>query len=115
MVASGVLTREEARGHPDSNQVLRSLGGQRDLATEYIDTLATTGDAASLRLREGDRLLLCSDGIWGKIDDGALREMLLASDDCAVIVQDAIRRALAGGAPDNATLIVARCVGLPTL
>ena len=60
-------------------------------------------------------LLLCSDGIWNMIDDGALREMLLASDDCAVIVQDAIRRALAGGAPDNATLIVARCVGLPTL
>ena len=30
MVASGVLSAEDARGHPDSNKVLRSLGSQRD-------------------------------------------------------------------------------------
>ena len=41
MVASGVLTKEAARGHPDSNKVLRSLGGQRELGDGYIDTLAT--------------------------------------------------------------------------
>jgi protein phosphatase len=115
MVASGVLTREEARGHPDSNQVLRSLGGQRELGAEHIDTLATARGEATLRLREGDRLLLCSDGIWGVVDDDALRELLLGSDDCTAIVQAALRQALEGGAPDNATLIVARCTRMPAL
>ena len=114
MVASGVLTREEARGHPDSNKVLRSLGGQRELTVEYIDTLATTRGEATLRLQEGDRLLLCSDGIWGVVDDDTLRELLLSSDDCTAIVQLALRRALEGGAPDNATLIVARCTRMPS-
>lgn len=113
MVASGVLTREEARGHPDSNKVLRSLGGQRTLAPEYIDTLATAHGETTLRLREGDRLLLCSDGIWGVLDDAALRDLLLSSDDCTAIVQAALQGALAGGAPDNATLIVARCTRMP--
>lgn len=114
MVASGALTKAEARGHPDSNKVLRSLGGQRELGTEYIDTLATTRGETTLRLREGDRLLLCSDGVWGVVDDDALRELLLGSDDCTAIVQTALQRALAGGAPDNATAIVARCTRLPS-
>jgi PPM family protein phosphatase len=114
MVASGVLTREEARGHPDSNKVLRSLGGQRDLGAEYIDTLAATRGEATLRLREGDLLLLCSDGVWGVVDDDALRELLLGPSDCTAIVQAALRRALADGAPDNATAIVARCTQLPS-
>jgi protein phosphatase len=114
MVASGVLTREEARGHPDSSKVLRSLGGQRELGPEYIDTLAATRGEATLRLREGDRLLLCSDGVWGVLDDDTLRDLLLSSDDCAAIVQEGIRRALAGGAPDNATLVIARCTRMPS-
>jgi serine/threonine protein phosphatase PrpC len=113
MVASGVLTRAEARGHPDSNKVLRSLGGMRDLAPAYIDTLATTCGESTLRLREGDRLLLCSDGVWGVVDDDALRELLLSSNDCSAIVQATLRRSLEGGAPDNATAIVARCTRLP--
>jgi protein phosphatase len=114
MVASGVLTRTEARGHPDGNKVLRSLGGQRDLGEAYIDTLATTHSEATLRLLEGDRLLLCSDGVWGVVDDDALRALLLDSDDCTAIVQAALRRSLEFGAPDNATLIVARCTRMPS-
>ena len=114
MVASGVLTKEEARGHPDSNKVLRSLGGQRELGDGYIDTLATTYQERELRLREDDHLLLCSDGVWGVLDDGVLREILLGATSCAAVVHEVLRRVLVGGAPDNATLIVARCLHVPT-
>ncbi len=113
MVSSGVLTAEQARGHPDSNKVLRSLGGQRELPDEYIDTLVATRGLMPLRLMEDDRLLLCSDGIWGVLDDNVLREILLEVGSCAASVQSALRRVLDGGAPDNATLIVARCVVMP--
>ena len=114
MVASGVLTEEGARGHPDSNKVLRSLGGQRELGDGYIDTLATAYPARELRLREGDQLLLCSDGVWGVLDDNDLREILASAASCAVAVEASLRRVLDGGAPDNATLIVARCLHVPT-
>jgi len=114
MVASGVLTKEEARGHPDSNKVLRSLGGQRELGEDYIDTLTTTRDEHELRLREGDSLLFCSDGVWGVLDDDVLRELLLNSASCAAMTAEALRRVLDGGAPDNATLIVVRCIRVPS-
>jgi len=114
MVASGVLSASEARGHPDSNKVLRSLGGQRDLEDAYIDTLAVTRGTAVLDLLEDDRLLLCSDGVWGSLDDETLRASLRAEEGCATIVQAILRRVLDGGAPDNATLVVARCHALPT-
>ncbi|HEY8600763.1 MAG TPA: protein phosphatase 2C domain-containing protein [Thermomicrobiales bacterium] len=114
MVASGVLTSEEARGHPDSNKVLRSLGGQRELGDGYIDTLATTQPERELRLREGDHLLLCSDGVWGVVDDDTLRDIILDAPGLASAVPEVLRRVLDGGAPDNATLIVARCIHVPT-
>ncbi len=114
MVASGVLTAEESRGHPDSNKVLRSLGGQRELGEAYIDTLATTRGVGTLQLREGDVLLLCSDGVWGVLDDSTLRTLLLGAGSCTANVRTILERVLAGGAPDNATLLVARCIAMPS-
>jgi len=61
MVASGVLTKEEAQGHPDSNKVLRSLGSQRELPDRYVDDLSAALGEPSLQLEPGDWLLLCSD------------------------------------------------------
>ncbi len=114
MVASGVLTAEESRGHPDSNKVLRSLGGQRELGDAYIDTLATTRGAGALQLTEGDVLLLCSDGVWGVLDDSTLRALLLGAGSCTASVRTILERVLTGGAPDNATLLVARCIAMPS-
>lgn len=114
MVASGVLTKAEARGHPDSNKVLRSLGGQRELGDGYIDTLATTYQERELRLHEDDHLLLCSDGVWGVLEDSALQEILEGTTSCAAVVHEVLHRVLDGGAPDNATLIVARSLHVPT-
>jgi serine/threonine protein phosphatase PrpC len=113
MVSSGVLTPEEARGHPDSNKVLRSLGGQRELEDAYIDTLAAAHGSETLSLQEGDFLLLCSDGVWGVLDDDALRGSVLGEESCMAVVRTVLRRVLDGGAPDNATLIVARCTEMP--
>ncbi len=113
MVASGMLTPEEARGHPEQNKVLRSLGGQRTLPPEHIDGLDVAYGTSVLELREDDQLLLCSDGVWGVLDDDALREILTSAEDCETAVRIAIRRVLEGGAPDNAAIIVARCTVMP--
>lgn len=113
MVASGMITKQEARGHPEQNKVLRSLGGQRTLPDDHIDGLEVAYGESTLRLREGDQLLLCSDGVWGVLDDDALLGILTESPDGEAAVRMAIRRVLEGGAPDNAAIIVARCVVMP--
>ncbi len=113
MVASGMITKDEARVHPERNKVLRSLGGQRSLPDDAIDGLAVVYGQDVLRLRDGDQLLLCSDGIWSVLDDVALLRILSESPDCETAVSTAIRLVLEGGAPDNAAIIVARCQVMP--
>jgi protein phosphatase len=113
MVASGVLTPEQARGHPNSNIVLRSLGSKRELGEGYVDNLAATLGQPSLPLRPGDWLLLCTDGVWGVVEDEQIRGVLGQAADCPAAAGALIRRALEGGAPDNASAVVARCVSMP--
>ena len=113
MVASGVLSKEEARGHPDSNKVLRSLGGHRELPERYVDSLAEAYGEPSLQLRPGDWLVLCTDGIWGSVDDGTIRDVTVAAPDPQTVARILVERALAAGAPDNAAVVAARCVLVP--
>jgi PPM family protein phosphatase len=114
MVASGVLSPEEAEGHPDSNKVLRSLGSQRELPDGYVDGLEAATGQPTLSLQPGDTLLLCSDGVWGEVDDAEMQAILASSADCSTAARVLVDRALRAGAPDNATAIVARCRHRPT-
>ena len=113
MVASGVISAEEAEGHPDSNKVLRSLGSQRELPEGYVDGLEAAFGAPSLRLEAGDVLMLCSDGVWGTVNDAEIQVALTEALDAQNAARALVERALEGGAPDNATAIVARCVQRP--
>lgn len=114
MVSSGVLTKEEARGHPDSNKVLRSLGSQRELPDGYVDTLEASYGQPTLQLQSGDWLLLCSDGIWGSVPDERITEVLTNAPDCPAAARVLVELALQAGAPDNASVVVARCVRAPS-
>ncbi|MBA2451194.1 MAG: protein phosphatase 2C domain-containing protein [Chloroflexi bacterium] len=113
MVASGMLTAEEARGHPDSNKVLRSLGGQRELPDGYVDSLEAALGQSSLQLQSGDWIVLCSDGVWGSVQDAEIQAIVVAAADCPTVARVLVERALEAGAPDNAATVVARCVRMP--
>jgi PPM family protein phosphatase len=115
MVASGVISAAEAEGHPDSNKVLRSLGSQRELPERYVDGLDAAYGAPSLRLQPDDRLLLCSDGVWGTVPDRDIQVVLTEALSCQNAASALVDRALQGGAPDNATAVVARAVRRPVL
>lgn len=70
----------------------------------------TEGRSPDLTVRElktGDRLLLCSDGLSGVIDLKEIRRTLASTDEPSETVNRLIQAALAYGAPDNVTAIVA--------
>jgi serine/threonine protein phosphatase PrpC len=115
MVASGVITKDEARGHPDSNKVLRSLGSQHELPDGYVDGLSAAFGQSRLPLLPGDWLMICSDGVWGTVADAEIQVILAEALDCPSAAGALIDRALQAGAPDNATTVVARCVAMPAL
>lgn len=96
LIAAGQVTREEARYHPQRNVIYRTMG---DKAKFDVDTYVQP-------LAQGDRLLLCSDGLSGMITD----EQILAISRRQAVPQDACREmveaANQAGGDDNITVII---------
>lgn len=61
------------------------------------------------KLEEHDRVLLCSDGLHGVIDEVAIGAILSATPDVSDAARALIEAALAAGGPDNVTVVVADC------
>jgi protein phosphatase len=65
MVRRGLLTRDEARRHPDKNVIVRALGGRREVEVSAWPQ--------PLSVRAGDRFLLSSDGLHDLVEDDELQ------------------------------------------
>lgn len=108
-IDAGALTTEQARSHPHANIIRRYLGSTVD---PEVDTRIRTDrnpqfspDNQGFRLRAGDRLLLCSDGLNDMIADEVIAEEL-AQPDIQQAVSNLIVAANANGGKDNITVIV---------
>jgi PPM family protein phosphatase len=100
MVASGSLTPEEAKSHPQRNVILQALGIQ-----SQVDVAISIAE-----LKRGDQIVLCSDGLSGKVDAEEMREFLERFEPKAAC-QGLVRMARERGGEDNITVIVARFNG----
>jgi protein phosphatase len=99
MVDRGLITPEEARVHPDANQITRALG-----ITEHVDVEVRP---ALLPHMSGDVYVLCTDGLSDLVDpDEMLAELMQADEPEAA--QALVDLALTRGGHDNTTLIIAR-------
>jgi protein phosphatase len=102
LVDVGQISEEEAETHMFRNVILQALGAQTEL----------TPATARIQLREGDMLLLCSDGLSGKLRNEEIRQIVAKSSDdlggaCAALVAAANDR----GGEDNITVVLARFSG----
>jgi serine/threonine protein phosphatase PrpC len=97
MLERNLLSEEEAREHPDASIVTRAFGKEPDLELEV---------SAPFELRDGDLLLLSSDGLCGYVEDAAIRAALLAGGDAQEIADRLIALALDAGGEDNVSLQV---------
>lgn len=94
MVARGILTAEQAAGHPMGHILSRAVGVQQEVAIDEVE-----GD-----VRPGDVFLLCSDGLHGVVDESEIAARLGRAAPGEALDQ-LIELALAAGAPDNVTAI----------
>ncbi|MFE1523788.1 PP2C family protein-serine/threonine phosphatase [Schaalia turicensis] len=98
LVDHGRLTPEEAEHHPQRNVIMRALGdtpGEVEL------------DESVREARVGDRWLLCSDGLFGVVAHDTIEHAMSAIPDLHQLGEHLIDLALAAGAPDNVTVILA--------
>lgn len=97
LVASGRITSEQARTHPQRHMLTDCIGQRDGLPT--IETAIHHWNA-------GDRLLLCTDGLTGEVEDSDIEDALSSSDDLEAIGVSLTDQALEAGGRDNITLIV---------
>ncbi|HEU0282882.1 MAG TPA: protein phosphatase 2C domain-containing protein [Gallionella sp.] len=97
----GMITAEEARVHPQRNQITNCLGG--------VEGIFSMESGEPVALQSGDVLLLGSDGLWGPFTDQELAEAF-ASHPAQAALDDLILRALEreAGHSDNITGIAVR-------
>ncbi len=94
-VNAGILSEEEARSHPLKNVVTRALGGGAHVAVDLIE----------IPVGDGDRFLLCSDGLTGMVSDEEITEALSSTRSLEQIVRGLIDLANERGGVDNITAI----------
>ncbi|HET9493793.1 MAG TPA: protein phosphatase 2C domain-containing protein [Chloroflexia bacterium] len=107
LVTAGQLSLDEIYTHPRRNEIYRALGDSR-LTEEEIDIYA-------LRLRPGDGLLLCSDGLWDFVRDPDIAAVLAApAADPQTVAFTLVDRANLNGGEDNISVIFARVLSAAT-
>lgn len=100
MVERGRITAEEARRHPHSNILLRTVGTERDIEIDLF----------RIPLQPGDRILMCTDGLWGEVEDHEIEAILAHHADPRAAARELLRAAHLGGGKDNVTLMI---IGVP--
>ncbi|MGW1164018.1 MerR family transcriptional regulator [Streptomyces sp. NPDC002550] len=93
------MTRDH-RVEPESLLLLKALAGGMD----------PVPDVRLQEVREGDRYLLCSDGLTGVVPDSRIREALRTSSAPGDAVVALITAANEAGGPDNVSCVVADIV-----
>jgi protein phosphatase len=96
LVRLGQLTREEARQSPQRSYLYRALGTSGDLEL----------DVYSRMLTPGDRILVCSDGVWEYFSDDEIVHYLGSNDEPQAAVEALIEEVLRRGADDNCTAVM---------
>jgi protein phosphatase len=98
LVDAGALDADAAAQDPRRNVITRAIGGG--------DHSEANADYWLLPAAQGDRLLVCSDGLTGEVADDEIAEVLAEIADPGAAAAELVRRAVEYGGRDNVTAIV---------
>jgi serine/threonine protein phosphatase PrpC len=101
MVKSGEITEAEADVHPHKNVLTRALGTDEEVEV----------DEDSLALLDGDRLLICSDGLTGMVTEDQMQAILENSDHAQQAADRLVKAANRAGGIDNISVVVLDAIG----
>jgi len=96
LVAAGKMTMEEARVSPLKNELSQAIGAPLEIEPDYN----------RYSMNNGDKILLCSDGLWDMLSDKEIYEILRKRKPVKTICQELIHKANQEGGHDNVTVVV---------
>lgn len=96
MIEAGQLTEAEARVHPNRSVITRAIGSDPHMQPDLYE----------INVETGDRLLLCSDGVCGMIEDSEIASIMRQAPSAQACADQLVEAALHAGGFDNATAVV---------
>ena len=103
LVDAGIIKPDDIYTHPKRNQIYRSLGEK-----PVVDV-----DTFRVPLQPGDKIVLCSDGLWDMVRDPTIEQVLHTVPDPTQTRHALIQAALDGGGDDNVSVIVVHISDAP--
>lgn len=97
MVRLGGINQEEAKYHPDKNIITRAIGAKDEIDIDFFE----------YRLKQGDIILMCTDGLSNMVEDEEILHTIKGSRDVVEAVEQLIERAKNHGGSDNIGIVVA--------
>lgn len=96
MVRRGGLGKEEARNHPDRNIITRAIGADDTVKVDFF----------TVQLKEGDLILMCTDGLTNMLEDEEIRMILDGARDMVEKAEELVAAANDRGGRDNISVIL---------
>ncbi|MCR5809685.1 MAG: Stp1/IreP family PP2C-type Ser/Thr phosphatase [Clostridiales bacterium] len=98
LISAGLITEAQAKDHPQRNLVTRAVGTSR----------FEKADVGVRSWKNGDILMLCTDGLCGSVDDKDMERLLRGTEDLLDCCDNLTELALMNGSSDNITVVLVK-------
>ncbi len=96
LIRNGQLERNKGRNHPEKNIITRAMGSRDEAMPDFFQ----------ITVEEGDKILLCSDGLSNMVEDDEIKDIISDNTKLEDSVSSLINRANYYGGNDNISAII---------
>jgi len=98
MVDNGMISAEEAENRTDKNMITKAIGGEVEIHPDFF----------AFETYPGDTVILCSDGLYGEVDEGTIARLASSSNKMHCLAKDLVDIANENGGHDNISVVCIR-------
>ena len=96
LLKAGLISPAEAENHENKNMITRAVGADHTIEADYFN----------VPIQKGDIILICTDGLYGEVEDSELIRTLEEDRTMTDICSDLVEAANSNGGNDNITMVV---------
>lgn len=100
LLKKGLITPERALNHPDKNMITRALGAEESVKPDFF----------KFDILKGDKILLCTDGLYNEVSSEMIRRIIDNADDMRAACDELIITANRNGGNDNITALAIKLI-----
>jgi serine/threonine protein phosphatase PrpC len=104
MIDMGEITEDDAQGHPSRNYLYKAIGQDQSIKADIVTHV----------FRSDSRLLLCSDGLWGVVNEKKMIKIVSRAGNLQTACDQLVIEANKAGGPDNISVVLVESREIPT-